>query len=109
MLLLVLAGPPVPTALGALAVGLASGIPFAATFGAAARVRPEAPAAAIAMVNMAANAVVVIGIPLLGFSFSLPGGDRIGFVILAALWLAAIAVLPSTRELDPRDADTEAA
>lgn len=100
-LVLTVAGPPALSVLGALVVGLAAGIPFAASFGAAARVRPEAPAAAVAMVNMAANLVIVAGTPLLGLSFSLPGNGRIGFAVAAALWLAAVLVVPAVRELDP--------
>lgn len=88
------------TVLAALAVGVASGVPFAASFSAAARVRPEAPAAAIGMVNMAANAAIVVGTPLLGFAFSLPGEGRIGFLVVAGLWLAAAAAAPAVRELD---------
>jgi len=100
-LILAAAGPPAVSALGALLLGLAAGIPFAASFGAAARVRPDAPAAAIAMVNMAANLVVVAGTPLLGLTFSLPGDGQIGFVVTAAVWLAAVLVLPAVRELEP--------
>jgi predicted MFS family arabinose efflux permease len=103
-LVLASAGPPALSALAALLLGLAAGIPFAASFGAAARVRPDAPAAAIAMVNMAANLVIVAGTPLVGLSFSLPGDGRIGFAAAAVLWLAALLVLPSVRELEPQPA-----
>ena len=44
---LAIAGPLALSAAGALLVGLAAGIPFAACFAAAARIRPDAPAAAI--------------------------------------------------------------
>lgn len=98
-LILAAAGPPALSALGALLLGLAAGIPFAASFGAAARVRPDAPAAAIAMVNMAANLLIVVATPLVGLSFVLPGDGRIGFVVTATLWLAAILVVPTAREL----------
>ena len=101
-LVLAAAGPPALSALGALLLGLAAGIPFAASFGAAARVRPDAPAAAIAMVNMAANLVIVAGTPLVGLTFSLPGDGRIGFLVTAALWLSALLVLPSVRVLTER-------
>lgn len=100
-LVLAAGGPPAVSALGALLLGLAAGIPFAASFGAAARVRPDAPAAAIAIVNMAANLVIVAGTPLVGLSFSLPGDGRIGFVVTAIVWLAALLVLPAIRELEP--------
>jgi MFS family permease len=99
-LVLAVAGPPVLSVVGALVLGLASGIPFAASFGAAARVRPDAPAAAVAMVNMAANLVVVAGTPLLGLTFALPGDGRIGFLATIALWVAALLVVPGVRELE---------
>jgi MFS family permease len=99
--ILAVAGPPAVSAVGALLLGLAAGIPFAASFGAAARVRPDAPAAAIAMVNMAANLLIVVATPLVGLSFLLPGDGRIGFVVTAALWLAAVVVVPTVRELEP--------
>jgi MFS family permease len=99
--ILAVAGPPAFSALGALLLGLAAGIPFAASFGAAARVRPDAPAAAIAMVNMAANLLIVVATPLVGLSFALPGDGRLGFVVTAVLWLAAVLVVPTVRELEP--------
>ncbi len=103
-LILTVAGPPALSAVGALLLGLAAGIPFAASFGAAARVRPDAPAAAVAMVNMAANILIVVATPLLGLTFSLPGDGRIGFAVTVALWLAALLVIPTVRELEPTNA-----
>jgi hypothetical protein len=50
-------------------------------------------------VNGAAALTIVVGAPLLGLSFSLPGGGRIGFVIVALLWAGALFFLPSEREL----------
>ena len=94
------AGPPAVIVPGALLLGLASGVPFAASFATATRLRPDAPAVAAAMVNMSANLVVVFCTPLLGLSFSLPGDGRIGFAAACALWLAAIAVTPGAKELD---------
>lgn len=83
----------------ALVAGLAAGLPFAAVFTAAARARPDAPGAAVGLVNGVAVLVILTGTPLVGLSFSLPGDGRIGFAALAALWAAALAVLPSRREL----------
>jgi predicted MFS family arabinose efflux permease len=99
--LVALVGPVAVSILGVALVGLAAGIPFAASFAAAARLRPDAPAAAIALVNMSANLVIVVGTPLLGLTFRLPGDGRIGFAAVVVLWLAALAVLPTIRELDP--------
>ena len=39
------------------------------------------------------RAFIVIGIPLAGLSFSLPGGGRIGFAVIAALWATGLLAL----------------
>ena len=85
---------PFPLAvLGAVVVGLAAGIPFAPAFAGAARVRPDAPGAAVGLVNMVAAVTILVGTPLLGLTFSLPGNGRIGFVAAAVLCaLTAFAV-----------------
>ena len=94
------AAQPLPLAvLGAAVVGLAAGIPFAAAFTGAALMRPDAPATAVGLVNGAAALTIVVGAPLLGLGFSLPGDGRIGFVIVALLWAGALFFLPSEREL----------
>jgi MFS family permease len=99
---LVAADPVWLAVLGALLVGLGAGIPFSPSFTGAAATRPDAPAAAVGFVNTAANLVVLVGTPLLGLAFSVEGDGRLGFVALAALWLAALAVLPSSRALGVR-------
>jgi MFS-type transporter involved in bile tolerance (Atg22 family) len=83
---------------------LASGIPFAPAFAAAARIRPDAPAVASGMVNAAANGLIIVATPLLGLAFSLPGDGRIGFAVVAALWLVAALATPTIRELGGRGA-----
>jgi cyanate permease len=98
-LLLAAAGPLALAVVGAVVVGLAAGIPFAPTFTAAAKARPEAPAASVGFVNGAAALVIVVGTPLLGLAFSLSNDGRIGFIVVAALWAATLLVLPSRREL----------
>jgi MFS family permease len=88
---------PLPFALlafAALVAGLAAGFPLAAVFTRAQRATPAAPAAAVGFVNGGAVLTIVVGIPLVGLSFSLPGDGRIGFAALAALWAAALAALP---------------
>jgi hypothetical protein len=55
-------------------------------------------------VNTAANLVVLVGTPLLGLGFSLPGDGRLGFAGLALLWAAALALLPSRSALGVRTA-----
>lgn len=96
---LVLAGTPplAAAAVGALLVGAASGIPFAPAFAGAALARPEAPAAAVGLVNAAGSVVVLAMTPLVGLTFSLPGDGRIGFAVLAALWAGALLGLPRER------------
>jgi MFS family permease len=81
--------------LGALFVGIGAGIPFSPAFTGAAAVRPDAPAAAVGLVNTAANLVVLVGTPLVGLSFSLPGEGRLGFAALAVFWIAALGVVVS--------------
>ncbi|HMK98180.1 MAG TPA: MFS transporter [Acidimicrobiales bacterium] len=87
---------------GAVLVGLGAGISFAPTFTGAAASHPEAPAAAVGLVNMVANLCVLVGTPLAGLSFSLPGQGRIAFAVIAALWLVAWALLPSSDDLGAR-------
>jgi hypothetical protein len=70
---------------GAAVIGFAAGIPFAPAFVGAARLRPDAPAAAVGLVNMTAAVTILVGTPLLGLAFSLPGDGRIGFAVVAAL------------------------
>jgi MFS family permease len=87
--LLAVARPPALAIAAAAIVGLAAGIPFASALSAAQRLRPDAPAAAVGIVNLAAILVILVGTPLLGLTFSLPGGGRVGFAVAAGLCLAA--------------------
>jgi NNP family nitrate/nitrite transporter-like MFS transporter len=87
---------------GAALIGLAAGIPFAPSFTGAALTRPDAPAAAVGFVNGAAALVTLVGTPLIGLTFSLPGDGRLGFAILAAGWLVALVALPSKTQLGVR-------
>ena len=98
-LLVAAAEPLALVVLGATMIGLAAGLPFAPAFLGAARTRPDAPATAIGFVNGSAALLIVVGSPLLGLAFSLPGDGRVGFVAAAAVWLLAILVVPSEREL----------
>lgn len=93
---------PLPLAIAAaFVVGLAAGLPFAPAFAGAARVRPDAPGAAVGLVNMAAAVTILVGTPLVGLSFSLPGDGRIGFVVVAVLWAAAAAAVPRRNSHEP--------
>lgn len=91
--LLAVAHPLALAVVAAAVVGFAAGIPFATVFTAAARLRPEGPAAAVGLVNTAAAVTILFATPLVGLTFSLPGDGRIGFAVLAALWLAATAAV----------------
>lgn len=94
---LIVADPAWLAVLGALFVGIGAGIPFSPAFTGAAAARPDAPAAAVGLVNTAANLVVLVGTPLVGLSFSLTGEGRLGFAALAVLWLAALPVITRPR------------
>lgn len=87
---------PVST-LGALLLGLAAGLPFAIIFAAAQRARPDAPAAAVALVNAVGVATILVGTPLAGLAFELPGDGRLAFVGIAALSAVALLALRSAR------------
>jgi MFS family permease len=104
--LAVLSGHPTWLAVvGGVLVGIGAGIPFAAAFTGAALARPDAPAAAVGLVNATANLVVLTGTPLVGLTFSLNGEGRIGFAVVATLWLAALCALPTARALGVRVPD----
>ena len=96
------ATPPALTVVGAMLIGVAAGIPFAPTFQGAARLRPDAQAAAVGFVNGAASLVILVGTPLLGLAFSLPGGGRAGFVVSRCPLGARAALLPSAHALGRR-------
>ena len=82
---------------GALVVGLAAGLPFAVIFAAAQRQRPDAPAAAVGLVNGVALATILVGTALAGLAFELPGDGRLAFAAIAALSAAALLVLPRAK------------
>jgi predicted MFS family arabinose efflux permease len=86
-------------ALAALAVGLAAGVPFAAVFRGAQGLRPDAPGTAVGLVNAGPNLFVLVATPLVGLTFSLPGDGRLGFVALAAVGVAGLALLPPLSSL----------
>jgi MFS family permease len=94
---LIVADPGWLAVLGALLVGIGAGIPFSPAFTGAAAARPDAPAAAVGLVNTAANLVVLVGTPLVGLTFSLSGEGRLGFAVLAVLWLASLGVVSRPR------------
>jgi MFS family permease len=105
-------GPVALAALSVVALGIAAGIPFASVFAGAARARPDAPGAAIGLVNMAGAATILLATPLVGLTFRLPGDGRIGFLAVGALWAAALVWLPAferptTSAAPPRVGDAQ--
>jgi MFS family permease len=80
----------------AVTLGLAAGLPFAMAFTGAAHLRPDAPGAAVGFVNGWAAFVIVIGTPLVGLTFALPGDGRLGFVAMGTL--AALAAFATPRD-----------
>jgi hypothetical protein len=98
---------PLPLAVHALATllaGLSAGLPFAIVFGAAQTLRPDAPAAAVAFVNSFAIAFLLVGTPLAGAAFSLPGDGRLAF---AAIGVLCLATLPAVRRAYLADSGTK--
>jgi MFS family permease len=77
-------------AIAALVVGLAAGFPFASVFDMTLSLRPDAPAAAVGFVNGSAVLAILIGTPLAGLTFSLPGDGRIAFLAIGLLWATAL-------------------
>ncbi|WP_411277957.1 MFS transporter [Gaiella sp.] len=77
-------------AVAALVVGLSAGLPFAPIFNTTLRLRPDAPAAAIGFVNGSAVLVILVGTPLAGLTFGIPGDGRVGFLIIGLLWASAL-------------------
>jgi MFS family permease len=96
-LLLASGGPTWVSALGALCLGLAAGLPFAALFEAAQQLRPDAPGSAVALVNACGVLSVLVATPLAGLAFDLPGDGRLAFAAIAALSLLALVALPRVR------------
>jgi MFS family permease len=82
---------------GAFVLGLMAGLPFAVIFAAAQRLRPDAPGAAIALVNGCAVLTILVGTPLAGLAFELPSDGRLAFAAIAVLAAAALIPLRTTR------------
>jgi MFS family permease len=96
---LLVADPGWLAAVGGVMVGIGAGLSFAPAFAGAADVRPDAPAASVGLVNAIANFAILVGTPLVGLSFSAAGEGRLGFAVLAGLWLVGLAALPTASVL----------
>jgi predicted MFS family arabinose efflux permease len=84
---------------GAVLFGIAAGAFFGPAMFAAGRVRHDAPATAVAFVNTLGNTAVIIATPLLGLGFARAGDGRIGFVVLAAVWILGLTLIPRQHQL----------
>jgi MFS family permease len=82
---------------GAFVLGLMAGLPFAVIFAAAQGLRPDAPGAAIALVNGCAVLTILVGTPLAGLAFELPSDGRLAFAAIAVLAAAALIPLRTMR------------
>ncbi len=78
-------------------IGASAGIPFGFTIMGATRARPHAAGAAVGAMNIYPVLAIVVGAPLVGLAFGLPGHGRVGFAVVAALWLSATALLPGLK------------
>lgn len=95
--LLALGGPLGLSALGSLVLGLTAGLPFAVIFAAAQRSRPDAPGAAIALVNACAVLTILVGTPLAGLAFEHGRDGGLAFAAIATLSGAALLALRRAR------------
>jgi MFS family permease len=95
--LLAIPAPRAALVLGAIVVGFSSGLPFATAINRAQRLRVDAPAAAVGVVNGFANLTIVVVTPLIGLTFALPGHGRIGFAALAVLWASGLLAFAPAR------------
>ncbi|GIU93624.1 MAG: MFS transporter [Gaiellaceae bacterium] len=91
--LLAVDAPYAVAALGSFLLGVSTGFPFAAIFAAAQRARPETPGAAIAFVNSFGVLTILVGTPLAGLAFDLPGEGALAFACIAALAAASLLAL----------------
>jgi nitrate/nitrite transporter NarK len=76
---------------GLLLVGVATGLPYAAVFNAAALSVPESPASAAALVGWAGAILVLVGPPVVGALLQQTGSFAAGFGVLGAFVLATLA------------------
>lgn len=94
---LVALAPPVPVVIAfAAIIGVAGGIPFGPALYGAGQSFPEYGAAAAGVVNTFSGVVIAIATAIVALTFALPGGGRIGFLLVGLAWMAvAFRVPPS--------------
>jgi MFS family permease len=86
---------PVVAVLAVLALGIFSGLPFAAVIAAGQSLRPDRPAAAVGLMNGLASSLILLGTPLLGAAID-HGSTALALQVVAVLWLVPLAALPRT-------------
>ncbi len=95
--LLAVGGPYALSTGAAFLIGVSAGFPFAVIFAAAQRIRPDAPGAAVAFVNSFGVLTILVGTPIAGLAFDLPGDGRAAFAVIAVLAAAALLPLRAAR------------
>jgi MFS family permease len=90
--------PPLAAAVVCCAViGVAAGVPFAAAFQGAAAIRPDQPGAAVGLVNMLGNVLVLAVTPIVGVAFETAHGGEIALAVLGVVWALVAFAVPSER------------
>jgi MFS family permease len=94
--LLALAPPLAVVIVLAAIIGVAGGIPFGPALYGAGRSFPDYGAAAVGVVNTFSGVVIAVATAIVAVTFALPGGGRLGFVLVGLAWMAvALRVPPS--------------
>jgi predicted MFS family arabinose efflux permease len=94
---LVIPTAPAVAVLSVLVLGVLSGLPFAGVIIAGQARRPDRPGAAVGLLNSQANALIVLGTPLMGAALE-HGRTATALVLIALVWLAPLLARPrSTR------------
>ena len=101
--------PALPVAIvGLVVTGLGVGFPYAAVFNGAAASAPASPASAQALVGWGGLIIAVVGPPLVGSLLDATGDFAAGFLALATIILAVLALTSLIRPFDLNPAALEA-
>jgi CP family cyanate transporter-like MFS transporter len=101
--------PALPVAIvGLVITGLGVGFPYAAVFNGAAASAPASPASAQALVGWGGLIIAVVGPPLVGTLLDATGAFSAGFLALAAIVVAVLALTSLIRPFDLNPAALEA-
>jgi CP family cyanate transporter-like MFS transporter len=101
--------PALPVAIvGLVVTGLGVGFPYAGVFNGAAASAPASPASAQALVGWGGLIIAVVGPPLVGSLLDTTGDFAAGFLALAAIVVAVLALTSLIRPFDLNPAALEA-